>query len=263
MPAAYAHSRFGTRMLKHMPPKVLEATGTYRRLYQIGTLGPDLLFYHNPLMTGNVVRLGEKIHLQPGKVFLARACRQLRLRPELPAFAYLYGLLTHFCLDSICHPYVNALAFDGPVSHSAIEADFDRSLMELDGISTPHNRVLAEDIRPTMEDSRLISRFYGDITPGQIRLCAKHMRLLGRAFAAPKSHHTRKKLKSILRCTAGEMAEGLVMEDCPDPRCQESTRQLHALFREAETRFPQMLENLLGHLKKNDPLGPDFDRIFG
>ena len=263
MPASFAHFRFGDRMLTHMPQKIRDAVKKHRQLYQIGTLGPDLLFYHNPLMIGNVVRLGNKIHLQPGSVLLAKACRRLRLKPEVPAFVYLYGLLTHFCLDSVCHPYVNALAFDGLASHSAIESDFDRSLMELDGIAAPHNYVPQEELRLTQEHSRLISRFYGGTTPGQIRLCARHMRQLGRAFAAPKSHHTRNMLKSILRCTAGEMAEGLVMEDCPNPRLLESTRQLHALFREAETRFPLMLENLLGHLKKNDPLGPDFDRIFG
>lgn len=263
MPAAYAHIRFGNEMLQQMPQELRKEIQRFRHMYDLGTRGPDLLFFHNLLMNGNVVRLGQKIHQQTGKAFLSRACRQIRLRPETPAFVYLYGFLSHFCLDSVCHPYVNARSQDGSISHSAIEADFDRSLMERDGILMPHNQVFSEDLRQIQEYSRLISRFYGDITPGQICLCARHLRFINRVFAAPKSHHTRKMLKMFLHGTAGDMAEGLVMEDCPDERCQESTRQLHILYGQAEARFPGMLENLLNHLHKNDPLGSDFDRIFG
>ena len=46
------------------------------------------------------------------------------------------GFLCHLALDSACHGYVDERAADGPISHMAMEGEFDRMLMESDGLDT-------------------------------------------------------------------------------------------------------------------------------
>ncbi|MFQ7855318.1 MAG: hypothetical protein ACLRIS_09475 [Flavonifractor plautii] len=63
------------------------------------------------------------------------------------------GFLCHLALDSACHGYVDDRAADGPISHMAIEGEYDRMLMERDGLnaaeqsplpSAPANRAVWE-----------------------------------------------------------------------------------------------------------------------
>lgn len=108
MPSTYAHYRFGVAMLSTMPADIQRTVKRFRRLYDVGLHGPDLLFFQNPLLrTGN---FGRRFHQQTGEAFFSRVCRSLRLEPSEAAFAYLYGVLTHYCLDSICHQYVTQQA---------------------------------------------------------------------------------------------------------------------------------------------------------
>ena len=50
---------------------------------------------------------------------------------------YLFGLLGHYCLDSVCHPFVNRLVQSGEAKHVPLESEFERFLLELDGKTSP------------------------------------------------------------------------------------------------------------------------------
>ena len=45
------------------------------------------------------------------------------------ARAYFYGLLCHFTLDSICHPYIHTAMKEFNVTHAATETAFDRAFV--------------------------------------------------------------------------------------------------------------------------------------
>ena len=48
MPSTYAHRRFGTNVLEHLPDELRAQLEQNRELYDIGLHGPDLLFYWHP-----------------------------------------------------------------------------------------------------------------------------------------------------------------------------------------------------------------------
>ena len=50
------------------------------------------------------------------------------------AWGYAAGFLCHLALDSACHGWIDRKAAQGPVTHLAMEAEFDRLLMERDGL---------------------------------------------------------------------------------------------------------------------------------
>ena len=50
MTANYAHYRFGKQLLPQLPADVRQCIQRFRRMYDMGLHGPDIFFYHNPLM---------------------------------------------------------------------------------------------------------------------------------------------------------------------------------------------------------------------
>ena len=56
MPSAYVHLRFGREMTP--PGKYAVLPKNFPQLYNVGLQGPDLLFYHNPLASTAVTKLG-------------------------------------------------------------------------------------------------------------------------------------------------------------------------------------------------------------
>ena len=103
MPANYAHYRFGKQLLSGMCPNDRRSIQRFRRLYDMGLHGPDIFFYYNPLIKTATGQLGGVFHAQSGQEFFARVCAQAGSEAGR---VYLLGLLGHYCLDSLCHPYV-------------------------------------------------------------------------------------------------------------------------------------------------------------
>ena len=73
MPSTYAHRRFGTNVLEHLPDELRAQLEQNRELYDIGLHGPDLLFYYHAASSNPVSALGNAMHDKPGRVFFDRA----------------------------------------------------------------------------------------------------------------------------------------------------------------------------------------------
>ena len=106
MPSGYAHYRFGTAFLPELPGDVRRTVQRFRGLYDMGLHGPDIFFYSGPLLKTNAGFLGIKFHEQTGRAFFSRVCRMTRMEKSEAGLSYLYGLLCHYCLDSVIHPFV-------------------------------------------------------------------------------------------------------------------------------------------------------------
>ena len=110
MPAAYAHYRFGQEALSMLSPAVRKIAGAHPQLYNAGLHGPDPLFFHNILRSDEIYALASYYHHIPGTELFALFRSRLS-QPEDPReTAYLFGFLTHYCLDSQCHPLRRANA---------------------------------------------------------------------------------------------------------------------------------------------------------
>lgn len=260
MPATYAHYRFGSQMLQNMPADMRRTAKRFRRMYDVGLHGPDLFFYYQPASPSKVRVLGHKFHMQSGREFFSRVCRNLRLEPSESGQAYLYGTLCHYVLDKSCHPLVENWSREGIVSHSRIETEFDRYLLKCDGRDDPGKVDLSGHIALTAEECRLVSRFYPGGSSAHIRISVKNMALI------------RKLLASRGKPTA-LVAEGFSLASrefadmrhlpLPDSRCDGFNRILMEQYQQAAESFPQMLMQLGAHLTYNAPLGEEFNPIFG
>lgn len=237
MPATYAHFRFGKGVRKDLKgSEAAEVIAKHPELFQIGLHGPDLLFYYHPLSGNPVNRLGNALHRKSGKAFSKRARAALQQADDkTPYLAYWYGVLCHFVLDVYCHGYIGETMQLEQLSHSVIETEFDRMLLVHDGYE-PVSKKLTDHIRVSRECAEIISRFYPEVTVGQILSSLRGMRFFCNLLVAP-SMWKRKLLRFGMRIT-GNTAEmpGMIMPLQPRPVCKKSNRALGMRYRSARKK---------------------------
>lgn len=255
MPASYAHYRFGRQILSALPSDVRQCIQRFRRMYDMGLHGPDIFFYYNPLIKTATGDLGGSFHRQSGKAFFSAACTQA---VSEAAEAYLYGLLAHYCLDALSHPFVQQKVDAGEAGHAALEAEFDRYLMELDGIAHPHTYDLSAKMKLTRGECMTVAAFYPPATGGNVNLSARHMAWFHKFCANPNRQRTRK----ILRRVQPRLCDQLVPE-APVDAFARMDSELLVRFNRAVRLYPILLEQLLAHKRTGAELGAEFLPDFG
>lgn len=261
MPSTYAHYRFGTQMLTTMPGDVRMTVHRFRQLFDVGLHGPDIFFYNSPLLKTGTGFLGVKYHEQTGEEFFTRVCRSLRLAPSEAANAYLYGVLCHYCLDSVCHPYVRKMAEKGEVTHAQLETEFERRLLEQDGKLPACSQDLSRHIRLTPGECETAARFYPPASPGNIRTSVNGMAMFVKLFSTPEGMRRR-----VLEKGVGIVAKSysdMLMAEKPLSLCAPYLPGLMERYEKAAARFPEMLNQLQAHMAYSAPFGEEFRGIFG
>lgn len=130
MPNYYAHLRFGTQVLAGLPePLRLRIENEYDA-FTLGQYGPDPLYF---CCNRKARVLGREMHHRPVRE-VAERLRSAVQKGVPNSTGYAAGFLCHFALDSSCHAYIKQCAVSDGLSHTEIEAEFDRFLMVYDGV---------------------------------------------------------------------------------------------------------------------------------
>ena len=167
MPNYYAHLKFGGKVLEALPQGLADAIAAEREAFDLGCLGPDPLFFYQPLRPNAVRREGVQMHRRSA-LPAAERLRQAVEEGQPQAVGYTAGFLCHLALDSACHGYVDERAAEGPISHMAMEGEYDRMLMEDDGLD-PCGRA---HLPAAPEDGAVwqaAARAFVHASPGQVR----------------------------------------------------------------------------------------------
>lgn len=257
MPAAYAHYRFGQLVLSRLPAEKQKIIQAHRDLYDLGLQGPDLLFHYRPLGHDPQKGTGSRLHEAPAEAFFRPAGEQLcRSRDRDALLAYLWGFLCHFALDFHCHPYIDAAEAAGGPGHLAMEADFDRSLLEEAGLPID-DASTACHIKLSRKNARLIHALFPGISARQLHMAAATMGLNQRLLSSQRPL-VRGLVTAALKLFGRYEKLGLMMlHPQPDPRCAESSRQLAACFAQARDSALRLIEAFQASaqgLQSYDPL---------
>ena len=248
-------------MLSKMPADVSRTAKRHRRMFDVGLHGPDLFFFYKPIRSTKIGRLGNKFHRQTGKEFFNRACWNLRIEPSEAGQAYLYGVLCHYALDSYCHPLVERYSWEGIASHSRVEAEFDRFLLERDGKEPPFGMQLTKHMVLTGPECGIVSRFYPGTNSENIRDSLKGMVNIRKAMELPEGILRTAVIKTM--SAGSEVFRDMVIQSMPDPQCEGLNGELLERYEQAGKAFPDMLLQLGAHLTYNAPLGEEFAPMFG
>lgn len=261
MPSIYAHYRFGTSLLPTLPADVRKTIQRFRSLYDVGLHGPDIFYYSSPIIHTGGDYLGIKFHEQTGKEFFTRVCRAVRMERSEGALAYLYGVLSHYCLDSVCHQTISRIVSEGQVSHMALETELDRHLLELDGKTPAYSQDLSPHMSLTAGECETVSKFYPAANGGSIRRSIRNMAFYTRLLAAPEGIG-RTALEKGIRIAPKEV-QGMLMSRTPDAAWVPYCEQLMEAYEQAVQAFPLHLEQLREHMTYSAHFGPEFDQRFG
>ena len=255
MPASYAHYRFGKRLLPTLPSHVRQTIHRFRRMYDLGLQGPDFFFYYNPFMSTVTGQLGTAFHQQSGQEFFSKACKAASSEA---AEAYLYGLLAHYCLDSVCHPFINQLVTIGEAEHVALESEFDRFLLVRDREPSPHTFDMSKFFRVTRGECMTVANFYPGSTGSKV---SRSIRFMG-LFTKLLCHPNQKLRTAVLKKTKPSLISYSIPAE-ENPALAIYVRELHDLYSQAMERYPILLQQLREHLRKEEPFGDDFSQSFG
>lgn len=255
MPASYAHYRFGKLLLPKLPADARQTIQRFRRMYDMGLQGPDFFFFYNPFMSTATGKLGSVFHHQTGQEFFPVACRAATSEA---AKAYLYGLLGHYCLDSVCHPFVNRLVKIGEAKHVPLESEFERFLLTLDGKKNPETFDMSKHLDLTRGECMTVAAFYPGATGGKVFRGIHLMSHMTGFLAQPDTAAQIRLLRKIKPGLCDYKIPAKEQEDLAP-----YIRELQELYNQALERYPEMLAQVTRHLQTGDAFGEDFAPDFG
>lgn len=256
MPSNYAHYRFAQSVVDQLESQIWDQTA----MYYAGCHGADPMFYYDPFHKNPVRAIGDDYHRITGRELFTMECDRLRKGCSDAELAFLFGFLTHYCLDSSCHPFVNGLVRQKVCGHAALETEFDRFLMARDGIHNPHLMDLSEHVSLTNEQCALAATFFPPLKPEEYVTSLKKMHKANRLLTGG-GPLPRWALERILEKGGGNVRDQM-MRTGPDPRTAHLDKELLEYYRKAEQRFPELLRQLTACLEQGTPLGAEFDANF-
>lgn len=261
MPAAYAHYSFGDKVLDYLPEHLkvmVNGSDDCRALYNLGVQGPDFFYFYRLYMPFNpIISVGIQMHHGDAAPFFerGRALLQKEFSPQL--YSYILGFLTHFMLDSTCHPYILERMKKSGATHHEIESEFDRMLM-LEDAKNPFTHNPAADCDASIKSAKIIAPLFPGVSPGQIRegiIGMKMARGLVRCNWLPKR-------VVLYHLTKLVQLKGMVLTESVRPSCLMSNKQLHELFDAAVPETARMIENYDRLLFTGKPLCKRFHRNY-
>lgn len=263
MPATYAHYRFGQEVRKDLPEKEKKIVEEFPELFMIGLHGPDIFFYYRPFSNNRVRQIGHEMHKRAGEAFFASAAGVVREHDRNHAYlSYLYGFICHFALDVACHGYIDEKIAKSGISHTEIEAEFDRMLMVKDG-HDPIRYKPTGHIVPSVENAEIIQAFFREADSTQVLGTLKGMVSYLNLLVAP-SKRKRFLIDSVLKLTGNyKDLHGLVINYVSNKDCADSTKTLFDRYGQAKTQAVSLIHEYGEFSEGKEGLNPIYQYTFG
>ena len=260
MPNYYAHLSLGAQVLSQLPQELSLLLNRERSAFDLGCLGPDPLFLYRPTLPNPVRREGVAMHARSALPVFGRLREAVEEDAPMSA-GYAAGFLCHLALDSACHGWIDRRAAEGTVTHLAMEAEFDRLLMERDDLVSLGRSYLPP--MPSGEVFAAAARAYQHTSPKQLEEGYRSMRRDTALFARLSGHRLSRPANRAVGALPGLKAlQGIFLTaDSHDAYAESNeylTRQLAATVEAAAKqtqRFFQAAES-------GAPLDPWLDRDF-
>lgn len=258
MPTTYAHYRLGNEVIGLLPESARKTALACRELFDIGVHGPDLFFYHNPVVKSPLVRMGESMHHESAAAFFTKAADIVRGLEDPEAHkAYLYGFLCHFALDRTCHGYIEERVRKTGVSHFEIEAELDRELLIKDG-RDPVSAHLTGHLNPSLENAEVIADFFAQADPYKIKTTIKRMIFFLDMLCVP-DRKKRKRLFFLMKAVKlYDSLHGLVINYEENPKSRETTDWLLSAYPSAVSEAVLLITEYGEYLEKGGGLSELF-----
>ena len=200
MPSLITHYLCGNKWLNQLDQEAVKSlVMKYRQVFNVGTQGPDILFYYRIwpwYKTNGIDKIGSKMHsekisevFQEGLIYIQTTKENRDLLT-----AYFLGYASHYALDSNTHPYIYYMTgfaeekgFKGQYScyHSMFEKAIDIQMLEMEQKQCHTDIKVDSFIRLNSHEALTIGNMYSSIlakvfnisiTPKQVATAITDMR---------------------------------------------------------------------------------------
>lgn len=263
MPTTYAHYKFGKEVLETLPRPLQQSIEKNRELFDIGLHGPDIMFYYKPLGKNHVNQTGYELHELFADEFFGHAAEVIKNAEDKGAArAYIYGFICHFALDSECHKYVEKMIQVSGISHSELEMEFDRKLMEDDYLN-PLKYLPTGHLHPSRKNAEVIVEFFDGITTEEANKAFTSMKTCLKLLL-PQHQGTRKTILGALKLVGQQETMGkMIMSERANPDCEEYVQILKRQYAGAVPLAAGLISQYQKVLFQGAELPKRFHETFG
>ena len=178
MPSLITHYLCGDKWLNQINEEAMKSlVHKYRQVFNVGTQGPDILFYYRiwPWFNSNGIdKVGSRMHGERVAAVFYEGIKYILEAKENKELliAYFLGYATHYALDSNSHPYIYYMTGFGKEDnfkqqyschHSRFEKAIDLHMLKKE-YKLEHTDIKAEDfIRLTPYEAKVIGEMYATV----------------------------------------------------------------------------------------------------
>ena len=263
MPSTYTHYRFGNLVIPLLPNELQEIVYKYRPLFDIGTHGPDIFFYHQPYHSDNINKVGHNMHKETAAKFFLSVKDAYTNAGEYKdaVLAYLLGFCSHYCLDFSDHSYIESKIHKSNVSHTLIEVEYDRYLLVKDGID-PFKKDMASHIIANNYNASVIQKCFTNFNVKVVRSCLKQMAFYVRLTNLPSGAKRNSLMRLMKTIGAYDALHEQFISIKPSQKCMDSNLRLDKLEVKARSLFKELAVNLTEFLNSQAKLDERFEYTF-
>lgn len=261
MPNYYAHLKFGDKVLGGLPAPLAQAIDREREAFDLGCLGPDPLFFYQPIRPNAVRREGVRMHRNSALPAVERLRQAIEAQVPM-SVGYGAGFLCHLALDSACHGYVDERSAEGPISHMAMEGEFDRMLMAGDGLDAGSQAHLPVPPHKGSQVWDAAACAYVHASPRQVRRAYKAMNFYLDFFARSCGTRRGKVIGAVSRMLPIQSAKDVALKETPHPASLESSAHLDRLLEGAVDETTRQIDAFFQAIREEAPVPAWFDRDF-
>ena len=256
MPAATTHAEFARIVYEAMTEEQKQEIPNLP-MYYIGSQGPDLFFFHRYMFLPNSLnQYGSMMHAENVKETIA----YMKDHTHTPALhSYFAGFLTHYALDSSCHPIINAFSrkeneLEGThvsEAHFRIEGEIDGWLLNKLGRSVKDYNVY-NMLKVTDSDVKELGRMYHGLFLSVFALnipkknieeaCYDCMRITRQLRPGKRKHRAVRTVESIARMP--HLITGMMLTDKENaqPSVLNPDHDSWNWYGESRKTFPELME---------------------
>lgn len=244
MPTTYTHYLHGQCVYHEIKSKHY-FNPEYMDYFNIGVHGPDIVFYYHFLNPKDKNKIGYDMHLMYGDDLFSRFKSIYLNHPEKDkAMAYLCGFICHFALDSTMHPIIYHYQHHDNFTHSGIEAQLDRTLLELNGVKEPTKYDLTQHIHPSLPIARVIAPYFESFDASTL-LKALQSQVNVHHLLHCESSIKRKSLTTFLNIPKNKFFRDLIMHDYDVEELKPCIHDILSHWEESISRAVVLMDNYI------------------
>jgi hypothetical protein len=241
-----AHYRFGQEVLLRLDEKTRSAALAFKPEFDAGLQGPDVFFFFRPYRRNRMTDYGRARHNEPAVNMFAPLLEKVH---EKAALSCLLGLICHYALDKLCHPYIikNSAAHG---DHQRMESAFDLHIMLTNSFSKARFSYLPSGGL----DYDAMASLWPGIKADTVRKCLRAER---RAIRVLDRRSFLEACEKAVR-KPGALTP-MTLPGCVSEAQREHVRELSVLYEKALEECPDLIRTALDAMGSNNPRLPGFE----